>query len=143
MRSDQSDVGCTHAGKTDRYAAAWWGRTRRIRTAPSRFVVERQALPDTSNDPPGDNAVKHVAAAAGAVVVVVVAAESVAAADLTIRSPVVASYLPSSLAVWGTEALMCPAEDSHPCAVGSWLVFDAGLAALPVDVRSPWEQRTD
>lgn len=89
----------------------------RIRFGPLRFVVELPALPDTSNDPLGDNAVKHVAAAvAGAAVVAVVAAE----AGLAIRSPAVASYRPSSLAVWGTEALMCPAEDSRSCAADSW-----------------------
>lgn len=86
---------------------------------------------------------KHVAAVAVVVVVAVVAVESVVAADLTIRNPVVASCRPSSLAVWGTEALMCPAEDNRPCAAGSWLAFDAVLAALPGDARSPWEQRTD
>lgn len=64
---------------------------------------------------------KHVAAAAAeAAVAVVVAAESVVEADLAIRSPAVASCRPSSLAVWGTEALMCPAEDSRSCAADSW-----------------------
>lgn len=63
---------------------------------------------------------KHVAAAAEAAVAVVVAAESVVEADLAIRSPAVASCRPSSLAVWGTEALMYPAEDSRSCAADSW-----------------------
>lgn len=65
---------------------------------------------------------KHVAAAvvgAAVAVVVAAAAESVAEAGLTIRSPAVASCRPSSLAVWGTEALMCPAEDSRSCAADS------------------------
>lgn len=142
-RSDRSDVGCIHAAMIDRCAAAWSGRTKRIRFAPLRFVVELPALPDTSSDPLGDNAVKRVAAVAGAAVAAVVAVESVAEADLTIRSPAVASCRSSSLAVWGTEALMCPAEGSRSCAADSWWAFDAGLAAVPVDARSPWEQRTD
>lgn len=121
MRSGRSDVDCTRAVMIDRYAAAWRVRTMRIRFVPLRFVVELPALPDTSNDPLGDNAVKHVAAAvAGAAVVAVVAAESAAEAGLAIRSPAVASYRPSSLAVWGTEALMCLAEDSRSCAADSW-----------------------
>lgn len=120
MRSGRSDAGCTRAVTIDRYVAAWWVRTMRIRFVPLRFVVE-PALPDTSNVPLGDNAVKHVAAAAaGAAAVAVVAAESAAEAGLAIRSPAVASYRPSSLAVWGTEALMCPAEDSRSCAADSW-----------------------
>lgn len=95
-------------------------RTKRTRFGPSRSVAEPPALPDTSNAPLGDNAVKHVAAAVGVAVVAVVAAESAAEADLTIRSPAVASSRSSLLAVWGTEALMRLAEDSRSCAADSW-----------------------
>lgn len=83
-------------------------------------MVAPPALPDTSNVPLVDNAVKHVAAAVGVAVVAVVAAESAAEADLTIRNPAVASSHSSSLAVWGTEALMRLAEDSRSCAADSW-----------------------
>lgn len=93
--------------------------TKRIRIEPSRSVVAPPALPDTSNAPLGDNAVKHVAAAVGVAVVAAVAAESAAEVDLTIRNPAVASSRSSSLAVWGTEALMRLAEDSRSCAADS------------------------
>lgn len=87
---------------------------------PSQSVVVLRALPDTSNAPLGDNAVKHVAAAGVAVVAAAVAAESAAEADLTIRNPAEASSRSSLLAVWGTEALMRPAGDNRSCAADSW-----------------------
>lgn len=114
----------------------------RIRFEPSRSVVGPPALPDTSNAPLGDNAVKHVAAAVGVAVVAVAAAESAAGADLTIRNPAVASSRSSLLAVWGTEALMHLAEDSRSCAADSWWASAAGLAVVPADDHSPWGQRT-
>lgn len=85
-----------------------------------RSVVAPPALPDTSNVPLGDNAVKHVAAVVGVAVVAVVAADSAVEADLTIRNPAVASSRSSSLAVWGTEALMHLVADSRSYAADSW-----------------------
>lgn len=63
---------------------------------------------------------KHAAVVAGVAVVVVVAAESAVEADLTIRNLAVASSRSSSLAVWGTEALMRLAVDSRSYAADSW-----------------------
>lgn len=102
-------------------------------------------LPGTSSGPPGGSAVKHVAVAAavGAAAVAVAAAESAAEADLTIRSPAVASCRPSSLAVWGTATLMSPVEDNRSCAADSWPGFAVAWAVALGDDRNPSGHRTD
>lgn len=84
-----------------------------------------------------------VAAAVGAAAVAAAAAESAAVVDSAIRSPAGASCRPSSLAVWGTEALTSPAADSRSCAAGSRSVFAAASAAAPGDDRIPSGRRTD
>lgn len=83
--------------------------------------VELLVLLDTWYGSPEGNAVKHAAVAAVGVAVAaaVVAVEPAAVVDLAIRIPAEASYCPSSLAVWGTEALTSPAGDRWPYAVGS------------------------
>lgn len=86
----------------------------------SRSAVELRGLQGTSSGPLGDSAAKHVAVAAAVVAAAAVAAESAAVADLTIRSPAVASYRSSLLAVWDTEALTSPAGDNRSCVADSW-----------------------
>lgn len=117
----------------------------RIPPGPSPSVAGPPVLPGTSSGPPGGSAVKHVAVAAavGAAAVAVAAAESAVEADSTIRSPAVASCRPSSLAVWGTEALMSPAEDNRSCAADSWPGFAVAWVAVLGDGRNPSGHRTD
>lgn len=117
---------------------------KRNRLGPWLSVAEPQGRPDTLNVPLGDSAVKHVAAAVAAgVAATAAAAESAAEVDSTIRNPAVASCRSSSLAVWGTEALMSPAGDNRSCAADNWWVSAVALAADLVDGRSPSGQRTD
>lgn len=144
-RSDRAGAGCTRAATIGSPAGALWVRTTRIRPGPSPFEAGPRALPDTSSGPPEGSAVKRVAVAAvvGAVAVVVAVAESAVEADSTIRSLAGASCRPSSLAVWGTEALMSPAGDSRSCVADSWPVSAVAWAAALGDDRNPSGHRTD
>lgn len=144
-RSDRAGAGCTRAAPTGSPAGALWVHKTHIRPVPSPSEAGPRVLPDTSSGPPEGSAVKHVAVAAavGAAAVAVAAAESAVEADLTIRSPAGASCRPSLLAVWGTEALMSPAEDNRSCAADSWPGFAVAWAAVLGDGRSPSGHRTD
>lgn len=144
-RSDLAGAGCTRAATIGSPVGALLVHRTRIRPGPSPSEAGPRVHPGTSSDPPEGSAVKHVAVAAavGAAAVAVAVAESAVEADLTIRSPAEASCRPSLLAVWGTEALMSPAEDNRSCAADSWLAFAVAWAAVLGGGRSPSGHRTD